>query len=138
MVFLLELTSPKNTIRKEENEMHFKTYLLVALVLILAIGMGCGGNSSTSSGGGGNSIIVGTWTLVSQTPGHDFPIRIVFNSDGSGSFTLSNGFNEGISWSLDSTGTVVTINLGGTIDLTSVVNTFTLVYNGATATYYRV
>jgi hypothetical protein len=58
---LLELTLKDKT--KGGDEMHSKTYLLVALVLVMAMGMGCSSGGSSSGGGGTDNTVnvSGTW-----------------------------------------------------------------------------
>jgi hypothetical protein len=50
--------------------MHSKTYLLVALVLVMAMGMGCSSGGSSSGGGGIDSTVnvSGTWKGTGNAP----------------------------------------------------------------------
>jgi len=67
--------------------MRLKIFVLLSVVLVMALGMGCGGGGSSSGGssggsstGGGSSTpsVAGTWNLVSSGR---FPSQIVFNTD---------------------------------------------------------
>jgi len=108
--------------------MPLKTYIMLSLVLLLAVGMGCGaGSSPTTTGTGGDSSLYGQWTLVSSTGGA-YPLRVTFNSNGTGSYT-GNGFNTSFNWS--QSGSTVTITTGATTAATinnwaTGSNTFTL------------
>jgi hypothetical protein len=68
----LELTLIDKT--KGGHEMRLKTYLLVALVLVMAMGMGCSSGSSSggSSSGGGvtdnTANVAGTWKGTGNSP----------------------------------------------------------------------
>jgi hypothetical protein len=76
--------------------MHSKIFLFMVVVLVLCMGMGCGGGSN--SGGSFSYPIAGSWQLVSTT----LPVaanKIVFNSDGTGSFLV--GASSGsLTWSV--------------------------------------
>ena len=122
--------------------MHLKTYKLLALVLLLSVGMGCGSSGTSSSGGvasGGDPALVGTWNLASSGSGN-FPQKIFFNSNGTGSYLFTGGTTTNFTWT--QTGSTVVINTGAiqpaTINLSSPIgNTFNLNSLGGTGTYNR-
>jgi hypothetical protein len=123
--------------------MRLKTYVLVALVLVTAMGMGCSSGSSSSggsSGGGSPQTIVGTWNLVSSSGGV-WSQQAVFNSNGTG--TLSGGTAPNVNFTWTQQGSQVTLTQGGnTIAVINNVpspvgNTVTLSSGGQTATYNR-
>ena len=126
--------------------MHGKTWLLLAMILLLAIGMGCGGGGS-SSGGGGSDTIVGTWNRVSSTgTGANMPEQLIFNSNGTGSYSGSATGSGTLTWTQQGSQLTITIQGVGTITVNNmsspVGNTFTLgLYSGGTltgtATYNR-
>jgi hypothetical protein len=140
-LIFLELTLKNKT--KGGDEMHSKTYLLVAFVLVLAMGMGCssgsssGGSSNVSSSGGGSSqTIVGTWSQVSSTD----PIwwqQITFNANGTGQDSSN------ISFTWTQTGNQITVNYGSgnlytfTYVLSPDGKTSTASGGGTTAAYKR-
>jgi hypothetical protein len=121
--------------------MYLKTFLLLSLFLLLAIGMGCSSGDTTSSisGGGGDASLYGTWNLVSSTGG--FPQRITLNSNGTGTYTYSSGNNTSINWS--QSGNTVNITTGSASAATinnltfPVGNTWVLNSLGGTGTYTR-
>jgi hypothetical protein len=122
--------------------MHLKTYLLVAMVLVLAMGMGCSGGGS-SSGGSSSNTIAGTWNRIS---GSNSPTQVIFNSDGTGSYSgappSSTGATSG-SFTWTQTGSTVTLTQGsstmGTITNvpSPVGNTVSVISGGITSTYNR-
>ena len=123
--------------------MHLKTYKLLALVMLLSLGMGCGGGGTTNSGGvasGGDASLVGTWNLV-NSGGGNFPQKILINSNGTGSYLFTGGTTSNFTWT--QSGTTVTISTGSLQaasinNLSSPVgNTFTLNSLGASASYNR-
>lgn len=121
--------------------MHLKTYNLLALVLLLSVGMGCSSGGTSSSGGvasGGDPALVGTWNLAST--GGNFPQKIFFNSNGTGSYLFTGGTTTNFTWA--QSGSTVTISTGSiqpaTINLSSPIgNTFNLNSGGGTGTYNR-
>jgi hypothetical protein len=120
--------------------MQLKTFLLLTLVLLSAVGMGCGGGSSSgsSTGTGGDASLYGSWNLVSSSGGV-FPQRITLNSNGTG--TYSGNINSNINWS--QSGNQVAITTGASQaayirDLTFPVgNTFTLYASSGSGVYTR-
>jgi hypothetical protein len=91
--------------------MRLKTYLLVAMVLVLAMGIGCSGQSSSSGGGFTGSNIVGTWNLFSSTGG-SWPQQITFNADGTGTNIGGSTPNSTFSWTQQGSQIVITIPAG--------------------------
>lgn len=122
--------------------MHLRTCKLLALVLLLAMGMGCSSSGTTTSGGvaaGGDASLVGTWNLSSGSG--NFPQKIIINSNGTGSYIFAGGTTSSFNWT--QSGNSVTISTGSVQsavinNLSSPVgNTFTLNSLGGSATYNR-
>lgn len=80
--------------------MRGKNWLLVAMILLLAIGMGCGGGGSSSGGSSSTAgTFVGTWNKVSSTgTGSALADQIIFNSDGTGSYSGKNSGAANFTW----------------------------------------
>ncbi|MBA4394302.1 MAG: hypothetical protein C0407_12195 [Desulfobacca sp.] len=120
--------------------MHLKTFLLLTLVLLSAIGTGCTGPTSSGSntGTGGDASLYGTWNLVSSSGGV-YPQRITLNSNGTG--TYAGGIDSNINWS--QSGSQVAITTGASQaayinNLTYPVgNTFTLSASSGSGVYTR-
>ena len=93
--------------------MRLKTYLLAAMILVLAMGIGCSGQSSSSGGGFSGSTIVGTWNLVSSTGG-SWPQQITFNANGTGTNSGGTLPSSTFTWAQNGSQIVLTFPEGDT------------------------
>jgi hypothetical protein len=124
--------------------MKSKISFLVLLGLLFVILMGCGGGGSTSGSGTTILTIVGTWNRASFTgTGANLPEQLIFNMNGSGSFSGTASGAATITWTYQ--GTQLTLNPQGRAAIVlvgplvgTVVSPITLTdTNGGTATYNR-
>lgn len=103
--------------------MRLKTYLLAAMILVLAMGIGCSGQSSSSGGGVPSTAylrsFVGTWNLLSSTEGK-WPQQITFDANGTGysGGTLPSGY---FTWTQQGSHVVITFPEGDTTTINSVI-----------------
>ena len=104
--------------------MRLKTYLLVAMVLVLAMGIGCSGQSSSSGGGVPSTAylrsFVGTWNLLSSTEGK-WPQQITFNADGTGSNSGGTLPSGNFTWTQQGSQVVITFPEGDTTTISNVI-----------------
>lgn len=139
--YLLLLITLENK-SERRNGMRLKTYLLAAMVLVLAMGIGCSGQSSSSGGGFTSTTLVGTWNLFSSTKG-SWPQQITFVSDGTGSNSGGTLPSSSFTWTQQGSQVVITFPAGDTTTINNVVflsgNSIILALpsGGGTATYNR-
>jgi hypothetical protein len=117
--------------------MHFRSlagFFIVLLIFMAACGGGSGGGSSSYS-------LVGTWRLTEPTGDPFETVRMVFNSNGTGSVTYGSGSTVTGTWSLAANTLTITLTNGLTIRQTITwtdANHFRAVLGGVTTVWERV
>ncbi len=106
--------------KRKENGMRLRIYLLAAMILVLAMGIGCSGQSSSSGGGFTGSTIVGTWNLFSSTEGK-WPQQITFNANGTGSNSGGTTPSSTFTWTQQGSQIVITFPEGNTTMINNVI-----------------
>jgi len=112
--------------------------LIGCFVVLSVVLLGCSGG-----GGGGSSSysLVGTWRLTEPTGAPLEAVRMVFNSNGTGSVTYGNGSTATGTWSLVGNLLTLTLTSGTSVRYTITwvdANHFQAVVLGVTTTWERV